>query len=58
VLLAQGGIAARTRVQLVAEVGGQAAVEGLPEGARVIDPLPSDLLAGAHVKVVGSTTSP
>ncbi|HKI56287.1 MAG TPA: efflux RND transporter periplasmic adaptor subunit [Trueperaceae bacterium] len=58
VLLAKDGVAVQTRVDLVAEVGGQAAVQGLPDGAQVIEPVPSDLLPGAHVKVVESQGSP
>lgn len=58
VLLVQNGVATQTKVDLVAEDGGVAAVRGLPAGSRVIYPLPSDLLAGAKVRVVGSSTAP
>jgi len=58
VLLVENGVAKQTRVQLLAEVGGTAAIQGLPAGARVVYPVPGDLLAGARVEVVGGTTSP
>jgi HlyD family secretion protein len=58
VLLVENGVATQTKVQLLAEVGGTAAVAGLPPDAKVIYPVPSDLLAGAKVQVVGSSSSP
>ena len=58
VLLVQGGVAKQTKVQLLAEVGGTAAIQGLPAGAQVVYPVPGDLLAGARVQVVGGATSP
>ncbi|MEJ2289283.1 MAG: efflux RND transporter periplasmic adaptor subunit [Deinococcales bacterium] len=58
VLLVENGIAKQTKVQLLAEVGGTAAVQGLPADARVVYPVPSDLLPGAKVEVVGGQSSP
>ena len=58
VLLVKDGVATQTRVQLLAEVGGTAAVSGLPAGARVVYPVPSDLLPGAKVQIVGSSSTP
>jgi len=58
VLLVQGGVAKQTKVQLLAEVGGTAAIQGLPAGAQVVYPVPGDLLPGARVQVVGGATSP
>ncbi|MEJ2666002.1 MAG: efflux RND transporter periplasmic adaptor subunit [Deinococcales bacterium] len=57
VLLVKNGVATQTTVQLVAEVGGNAAVLGLAADASVIDPVPSDLLPGARVQVVGSQST-
>jgi len=58
VLLVKDGVVTQTKVQLLAEVGGTAAIQGLPAGAQVVYPVPSDLLAGARVQVVGGATSP
>ena len=58
VLLVKNGVATQTKVQLLAEVGGTAAIQGLPPGAQVVYPVPSDLLAGARVQIVGGATSP
>lgn len=58
VLQVVDGVARQVPVQLLAEVGGQAAVKGLPAGAQVVYPLPSDLLPGAKVTVVGTSTQP
>ncbi len=58
VLLVKNGVATQTKVQLLAEVGGTAAIDGLPAGAKVVYPVPSDLLAGAQVQIVGGATSP
>ncbi len=58
VLLVKNGVATQTKVQLLAEVGGTAAIDGLPAGAKVVYPVPSDLLAGARVQIVGGATSP
>ncbi len=58
VLLVKDGVATQTKVQLLAEVGGTAAIQGLPAGAQVVYPVPSDLLAGSKVQIVGGATSP
>ncbi len=58
VLLVKDGVATQTKVQLLAEVGGTAAIQGLTAGAQVVYPVPSDLLAGSKVQVVGGATSP
>jgi multidrug efflux pump subunit AcrA (membrane-fusion protein) len=58
VLLVKDGVATQTKVQLLAEVGGTAAIQGLAAGAQVVYPVPSDLLAGSKVQVVGGATSP
>lgn len=58
VLLVQDGVATQTKVQLLAEVGGTAAIQGLPAAAQVVYPVPGDLLPGAKVQIVGGATSP
>ncbi len=50
--------AVRTPVEVLGEAGGQAAVAGLPDGARVIYPVPADLRAGTPVQVVPGETTP
>lgn len=46
------GRAQRTRVRLVAQEGSQAVVEGLPEGSRVVYPIPEGLEEGNPVEVL------
>ncbi len=58
VLVVKDGVATQTKVQLQAEVGGTAAIQGLPAGSQVVYPVPGDLLAGSKVQVVGGATSP
>jgi hypothetical protein len=41
-------------VSVLAESGGQAAVQGLPEDARVIYPAPADLRSGTRISVIDS----
>ncbi|WP_038046067.1 efflux RND transporter periplasmic adaptor subunit [Thermus caliditerrae] len=48
----EDGRAREVRVQLVAQEGTQAVVEGLPEGARVIYPVPEGLKDGDPVEVL------
>ncbi|SDE58721.1 HlyD family secretion protein [Thermus arciformis] len=48
----EGERARRQEVRLLAQEGGQAAVEGLPEGALVVYPLPEGLRDGDLVEVV------
>ncbi|GAB5602563.1 HlyD family efflux transporter periplasmic adaptor subunit [Thermus sp. FJN-A] len=48
----EAGRARETRVRLVAQEGGQAVVEGLAEGSRVIYPLPEGLRDGDPVEVL------
>lgn len=48
----QGGKAMRQTVRLVAQEGGQAAVEGLAPGALVIYPVPEGLREGDPVEVI------
>ncbi|AEV16519.1 hypothetical protein TCCBUS3UF1_14780 [Thermus sp. CCB_US3_UF1] len=52
VYLAEGGRAKGVAVRLVAQEGGKAAVEGLPEGAKVIFPVPEGLRDGDPVEVL------
>lgn len=52
VLVAENGRAESVSVTVLAESGGQAAVSGLPEGARVIHPLPADLTPGTAITVL------
>lgn len=67
VYLAEGGVARRTPVQVLAESDGQVAVAGVKDGDQLIYPLPSSLQDGSRVEVkpaegqpaasVASTTS-
>lgn len=52
VLVEQDGRAESLAVTVLAETGGQVAVSGLPEDARVIYPLPADLRPGTAVRIV------
>ncbi|APD08522.1 MULTISPECIES: efflux RND transporter periplasmic adaptor subunit [Thermus] len=52
VYLLEGGRARRQPVRLVAQEGNRAVVEGLPEGAKVIYPVPEGLRDGDTVEVV------
>ncbi len=54
VFVAQNGRAVRTPVRVLAEASGEAAVEGVQPGSRVIFPLPIDLRDGTRIEVVGS----
>ncbi|MDZ7705047.1 MAG: efflux RND transporter periplasmic adaptor subunit [Trueperaceae bacterium] len=54
VFVVRSGRAARTEVRVLAEASGEAAVEGVEAGSRVIFPLPIDLRDGARIEVVGS----
>ncbi len=51
-LVEQDGRAEAVTVTVVAEVGGQAVVDGLPDGARVVYPLPADLMPGTALEVI------
>lgn len=50
VYLAEDGVARRVTVRVVAESGGQVAVQGLEEGVRVISPVPPSLQDGAGIR--------
>ena len=50
----ENGEANRREVQLVAEVSGQAIVEGLTVGEQIIAPVPADLRSGTPVRVIGA----
>lgn len=52
VLVATDGLAEALPITVIAEAGGQSVVSGLPEGARVIYPLPADLTQGTPVTVI------
>lgn len=52
VLVEQDGRAEATTVTVVAEVGGQTVVDGLPARARVVYPLPADLMPGTALEVI------
>lgn len=51
VYVAEGGVARRTPVQVLAESDGQVAVTGVSDGAQLIYPLPSSLQDGSKVEV-------
>ncbi len=51
------GVAVERPVTVLTEGDGTAVVEGVEEGALVIDPLPADLLAGSLVTVLGGAAS-
>lgn len=53
VLVAEEGRAVRRDVRIVAEVGGEAVVQGVEVGTEVIFPLPADLRPGATITVMG-----
>lgn len=53
VFVIEDGVTRRQEVSIVAEVSGQAVVEGLEEGAEVVAPLPADLREATEVRVVG-----
>ena len=53
VFLIEDGVTRRQDVSIVAEVSGQAVVEGIIEGAEVVAPLPADLREATEVRVVG-----
>lgn len=48
----QGGKAVRTPVQVLADTGARAAVEGLPAGVQVVFPVPASLNNGDALEVV------
>ena len=52
VLTLEDGVTKQREVNVVAEVSGQAIVEGLEDGAEVVAPLPADLRDGTQVQVV------
>lgn len=58
VMVVEDGVAGERRVVVLAEGGGNAVVEGVEQGAAVIDPLPADLIAGSSVNVIGATQKP
>ena len=58
VFVVEGGRAVARDVVVLAEGDGVAVVEGVAEGAVVVDPLPADLLADTRVDVIGGTTGP
>ncbi|WP_261664168.1 efflux RND transporter periplasmic adaptor subunit [Deinococcus sp. Marseille-Q6407] len=51
VYVAEGGVARRVPVTVQAESDGRVAVSGLPDGARLIYPVPSSLRDGSKVQV-------
>ncbi|HZW99983.1 MAG TPA: hypothetical protein VFF10_07965, partial [Trueperaceae bacterium] len=55
VFVVQGGSAVAHEVVVLAEGGGLAVVEGVTQGATVVDPLPADLISGSSVTVIGGT---
>lgn len=55
VFVVQGGSAVAHEVVVLAEGSGLAVVEGVNQGATVVDPLPADLISGSSVTVIGGT---
>ena len=53
VFVIEDGVTRRQTVSIVAEVSGQAVVEGISEGAEVVAPLPADLREATEVRIVG-----
>lgn len=53
VFVIEDSVTRRQDVTIVAEVSGQAVVEGIDEGAEVVAPLPADLREATEVRVVG-----
>jgi HlyD family secretion protein len=54
VYVAADGKAERRVIRVIAESGGQLAVDGLDAGVAVIDPLPASLQDGAAISVTGA----
>jgi multidrug efflux pump subunit AcrA (membrane-fusion protein) len=52
VFIAVDGVAEQLEVDVLAEAGGQAAVQGLPADAQVIYPAPADLRLGTRISVL------
>lgn len=52
-----GGRAEAREVVVLAEGDGLAVVEGVAQGAIVVNPLPADLISGSPVTAIGGTTS-
>lgn len=54
----EDGRAVSRSVVVLAEGDGRAVVEGVAEGATIVDPLPADLLPGSVVTVLGGSAAP
>ena len=54
VYVVEGGAAARREVEVIGEVGGQVAVLGISQGAKVVNPVPPNLRAGMRVTLTSN----